>query len=128
VADAVPIYAPETPATGGEEPPLLRKARQGLEAARLLIGQGCAGPALDLLLGSLLAAAAQRAGRTDAPSPSEAGIWLFGEILPAGLLEQQDAGLLMRALALTQGADAVPEPMLTALADDAAVFVGGIAG
>jgi hypothetical protein len=102
----------------------LRKAREAIEAARLLIQQRCPGPALDLTLSALLAAAAHRVGRSDPPSPAQAGIWLYGEILPAGLLEQQDIALLMRAIALAQGADSVPETLLTALAEDAAAFVG----
>lgn len=134
VAEAEPVFdgeaadadaggALETPV----EPPLLRKAREAIDAARLLIQQRCPGPALDLMLSALLAAAAHRVGRADPPSPSQAGIWLYGEVLPAGLLEQSDIALLMRAIALGQGADAVPEALLTALADDAAVFIEGAA-
>ena len=124
VADAEPVYAVDgTDSAAPSEPPLLRKAREGLEAARLLIQQRCPGPALDLMLSALLAAAALRAGQADPPNASQAGIWLYGEVLPAGLLQQQDAALLMRAIALGQGADAVPDSMLTALADDAAVFI-----
>lgn len=107
------------------EPPLLRKAREAIEAARVLIQQHCPGPALDLMLSALLAATAQRVGRSDPPSPAQAGIWLYGEVLPAGLLEQHDIALLMRAIALAQGADAVPETLLTALADDATAFIDG---
>jgi superfamily II DNA or RNA helicase len=105
------------------EPPLLRKAREAIDAARLLIQQRCPGPALDLMLSGLLAAAAHRVGRTDPPSPAQAGVWLYAEVLPAGLLEQQDVALLMRAIALAQGADTVPESLLTALAEDAAAFI-----
>ena len=124
VADAESVYAvDDTDAAAESEPPLLRKAREGLEAARLLIQQRCPGPALELMLSALLAAAAQRVGRADPPSPSQAGIWLYGEVLPAGLLQQQDAALLMRAIALGQGGDAVPDTLLTVLAEDAAVFI-----
>jgi superfamily II DNA or RNA helicase len=124
VADAEPLYAGDMTGTApAVESPLLRKAREGLTAARVLIQQSCPGPALDLMLSALLAAAALRVGRDDPPSASTAGIWLYGEVLPAGLLAQQDAALLMRAIALAQGADAVPESMLTALAEDAVAFV-----
>ena len=126
VVDAEPVYAEDiadSAADSAAESPLLRKAREGIEAARLLIQQHCPGPALELMLSALLAAAAQRAGRSDPPSPSQAGIWLYGEVLPAGLLQQQDAALLMRAIALVQGADTVPEAMLTALADDVSLFI-----
>ncbi|MCF8005057.1 MAG: SWF/SNF helicase family protein, partial [Chromatiaceae bacterium] len=134
VAEAEPVFDGEAADAdaGGTleapvESPLLRKAREAIDAARLLIQQRCPGPALDLMLSGLLAAAAYRVGRADPPSPSKAGIWLYGEVLPAGLLEQSDIALLMRAIALGQGADAVPEALLTALADDAAVFIEGAA-
>ncbi|MEA3642467.1 MAG: DEAD/DEAH box helicase [Lamprobacter sp.] len=134
VAEAEPLFDAEAADTDAGraleapvEPPLLRKAREAIDAARLLIQQRCPGPALDLMLSALLAAAAHRVGRADPPSPSQAGIWLYGEVLPAGLLEQSDIALLMRAIALGQGADAVPETLLTALADDAAAFIEGAA-
>ncbi|MBK5938601.1 hypothetical protein CCR96_04885 [Halochromatium roseum] len=134
VAEAEPVFdgeAEDADADGAleapVEPPLLRKAREAIDAARLLIQQRCPGPAMDLMLSALLAAAAHRVGRADPPSPSQAGIWLYGEVLPAGLLEQPDVALLMRAIALGQGADAVPEALLTALADDAAAFIEGAA-
>jgi superfamily II DNA or RNA helicase len=126
IAEAESVYEPgELPAVPIEHP-LARKARDGLEAARLLIQQSCPGPALDLLLSALLAAAAMRAGRSEAPSPQEVGIWLYGEVLPAGHLDQDEAALLMRAIALGRGAATVPEPLLVSLADDAAAFIEGL--
>ncbi len=124
IADAEPVYEPSAPPPASTEHPLCRKSRENLQAARLLIQQACPGPALDLLLAALLAAAALRAGRNEPPTPQQAGIWLYGEALPGGLLDQSDAALLMRALALAQGADAVPEPLLSALAEDGADFIG----
>jgi hypothetical protein len=111
-ADAVPA-----------EPRLLTQARDKLRGAEVLIQQSCPGPALDLLLGALLAAAAVRAGETTAPAPQQAGVWLYGEALPKGRLTPDQAGLIMRGLALAQGADAVPEPLVRALAAEVAQFV-----
>jgi hypothetical protein len=127
IADAEPVYEPGTAPPTSTEHPLCRKARENLEAARLLTQQACPAPALDLLLAALLAAGARRAGRGEPPTPQQAGIWLYGEALPAGLLEPQDAALLMRAIALAQGADAVPEPLLSGLVDDAADFIDRVA-
>ncbi|NCC29524.1 MAG: hypothetical protein EOM22_15645 [Gammaproteobacteria bacterium] len=45
------------------------------------------------------------------------------EALPKGILTQDEAGLLMRALALSQGAEAVPDALLRDLAADVARFV-----
>ncbi len=105
------------------EPPLLRQAREKLQGAEVLIRQACPAPAMDLLLGALLAAAAERAGQKVPPVPQQAGVWLYGEALPKGALSQDQAGLIMRAMALAQGANAVPEPMLRGLAADASAFV-----
>jgi len=113
--------------------PLARQAQAKLEGARVLLtqtqaGAGLGGPALDLLLGALLCAAALLAGRAQPPSPREAGIWLYGEALPTGAIEPADAALVMRAIALAQAADAVPLALLEDLAVDTEPFVQRVAG
>jgi hypothetical protein len=122
LADAEPILEsaqPESPA----EHPLARKARGHLEASSLLIQQGCPGPALELLLGALLASAALKSGREEPPGVREAGVWIYGEALPAETLDADDAALLMRAIALHQAGNDVPEVLLRELARDAASFI-----
>ncbi|MEZ5449764.1 MAG: hypothetical protein R3E89_12590 [Thiolinea sp.] len=49
-------------------------------------------------------------------------MWLYGEALPNGWLDAAQAGLVGRALALTQ-APQVPVPMLEALLEDVRQFV-----
>jgi hypothetical protein len=78
---------------------------------------------MDLLLGAVLACAALRAEQESPPTPQQAGIWLYSEALPKGILTQEDAGLIMRALALSQGAEAIPDALLRDLAADVARFV-----
>ena len=78
---------------------------------------------MDLLVSALLAAAAVRADQATAPAPQQAGVWLYGEALPRGALNQDQAALIMRGLALAQGADAVPEALVRGLADDVGAFV-----
>jgi len=73
---------------------------------------------------ALLAAAAGRAGRETPISLQDAGVWVYSEALPKGLLDQQAAGLIMRGVALVQG-QAVPEPLVIELADEVARFVSG---
>ena len=106
------------------EPLLLRQAREKIRAAGLLIQQSCLGPAVELLSGGLLAAVAHLAGETAAPEPQRAGVWLYGEILPRGLLDQNQAALMARALALAQSGSDLPEAMVRELAGDAEGFVG----
>ncbi len=114
-------------ATVPTEPRLLRQAREKLRGAEVLIGQACPGAAMDLLVTALLAAAALRAGQEIPPTPAQAGVWVFAEALPRGALTQDEAGLLMRALALGQGADSVPDGLLRTLAEEVAAFVEGSA-
>jgi superfamily II DNA or RNA helicase len=109
------------------EPRLLRQARDKLHGAEVLLGQACPGAAMDLLVAALLAAAALRAGQETPPSPAQAGVWVFAEALPRGALTQEEAGLLMRALALGQGADSVPDGLLRSLVEETAAFVEGSA-
>ena len=115
-SDAAPVAA---------EPRLLRQARDKLHGAEVLIGQACPAAAMDLLVTALLAAAALRAGQETSPSPAQAGVWVFAEALPRGALTQEEAGLLMRALALGQGADGVPDGLLRTLVAETAAFVEG---
>jgi superfamily II DNA or RNA helicase len=101
---------------------LKRQAAEKMQAARALLAQQMNDSALDLLVGALLSAAADREGRALPLTREETGVWAFGKALPQGLLEQQEAGLLMRALSFAQGQE-VPEPLLLELAEDAARFV-----
>ena len=127
VAAAQTLFEAQAEGAAPAEPRLLTQARDKLRGAEVLIQQACPGPALDLLLGALLAAAAVRAGQATPPAPQQAGVWLYSEALPKGVLTQEQAGLVMRGLALAQGAEAVPEALVRALAADVALFVEGAA-
>ncbi|MCB1874562.1 MAG: DEAD/DEAH box helicase [Chromatiales bacterium] len=98
--------------------PLLRRAEENLRAAELLVGGGVAGPAGELLLSTMLAAAAKIADSPQVPTAQQAAVWLHSEILPQGRLGPRHAQSLMRALALAQSS-ALPEELLSSLADDA---------
>ena len=125
IARARPLVEPSKDRLSPQEPKLLSRAREKLRGAEVLIQQACPAPAMDLLLGALLACAAVRAEQETPPTPQQAGIWLYSEALPKGILTQEEAGLLMRALALSQGAEAIPDALLRDLAADIARFVAG---
>ncbi len=97
-------------------------ATEKLKAATVLIGQNCAGVALDLLLSALLAKASDQAQLTSAVTSQDAGVWLYSEALPKGFLIQDDAALIMRALALGQS-PSVPEEMVKDLCLDVEMFI-----
>ncbi len=115
----------ETPAEdrGEEVPPLVARAQEKLKGAEVLIEQRCHAGAVDLLCSSLLAAAASRTGLEHPPDPREAGVWLYGEALPKGLLTREQGAAIMRAVALA-GAPTVPESLIREVLEDARAFVG----
>jgi len=120
-AGRVHFDAATEPQTTGPSP-LRRQAEERLQAARLLLEQGSRGPAVELLLSAVLAAAADLAGEPSAPAAQQAGVWLHGEILPKGLLSDAQAAALTRALAFAQAPE-LPEPLLQSLLQDARILV-----
>lgn len=101
---------------------LRRQAEEKLAAARVLLDQRLNGGALEMALSALLCAAGERAGKSAALGPAEVGIWAFAQALPQGILDQQEVGLLMRALGLAQGEE-VPASLVMELVADATRFI-----
>ncbi len=97
--------------------PLRRQAEERLRAAQLLLQQDSHGPAVELLLSAMLATAADLAGETSAPTAQQAGVWLHGEALPKGLLNAEQAAILMRALALAQAPE-LPVTLVEEILED----------
>jgi len=103
-------------------PRLLVLAVERLKAATVLIEQDCSSAAMELLVSALLAAAAGRAELETSVTSQDAGVWIYSEALPKGLLTQDEAGLIMRAISLSQSSS-VPETLLTELSLDVGSFV-----
>lgn len=98
-------------------------AKEKFKAATLLTEQNCSASAMELLLSALLALAADRAGLTTPLSPQEAGVWIYTEAVPKGLMSQEEVTLLMRGLTLAQ-APSLPEALLRPLVDEIRVVHG----
>ncbi len=127
VAGARSYFAAEQDGATGGQSRLAALANEKLRAAALLLEQGLADSALELMLSALLAAAADRAGLS-APVPlREAGVWLYGQALPQGYLTEQEAALLLRAIGLAQ-CPTVPQELLRALALDTESFLAASLG
>ena len=101
---------------------LLSLAAEKVKAANVLIEQQCFAAAMELFVSALLSAAADRAGIETPVTVQNAGVWLYGEALPKGFLNQDEATLIMRAVSLAQSS-AVPESLLTELRMDVEGFV-----
>ena len=121
-------YFDATTAAGPSVESLLRRqAKEKLTAAQLLFDQQLLDSALDMVFAALLSAAAERAGRDTPLNRAEVGVWAYAEALPQGILDQDQVGLLMRALSFAQGG-AAPSDLVRSLLDDAAHFIGSLAG
>ncbi len=116
--------AASTAITSGESL-LRRQAKEKYTAARLLVDQGLFDSALDIVFAALLSAAAEKAGRAMPLNRAEVGVWAYAEALPQGILDQDQVGLLMRALSFVQGG-AAPADLVRTLLDDAANFVASL--
>jgi hypothetical protein len=101
---------------------LATMAEEKFNGAKLLMGQGLHTSALELLLSAQLAAAADRAGLDVPKAAAEAGVWVYSEAIPKGILTQAEAGLIMQAVGLSQ-APAVPEMLMDQLMKDTAAFM-----
>ncbi|MCD6389412.1 MAG: hypothetical protein J7L69_08365 [Desulfobulbaceae bacterium] len=97
-------------------------AAEKLKAAQVLVEQQCPDSSVELLLSALLAAASDRAGLDHSIAPRDAGVWIYGEALPKGILNQDETALIMRGITLAQS-QSVPENLITQLIDDVESFV-----
>ncbi len=97
-------------------------AAEKLAAANLLFEQNMTGPALELLLSALLARAADLADLADPPTATEAGVWVFAEAVPRGIITSEEAGLIMQVMGLAQ-AETVPDDLINGLLEDVVDFV-----
>ena len=125
LAEAETYFDAATAAGPAAEPLLRRQAREKLTAARLLVDQQLFDSALELVFAALLSGAADKAGLAAPLNRAEVVVWAYGEALPRGLLDQEQVGLLMRALSFAQGG-AAPAALVGELLEDAARFVDSL--
>ncbi len=107
--------------TGGPSR-LAAMAKEKFDGAKLLMGQGLHTSALELLISAQLATAADRAGLDIPKGAAEAGVWVYSEAIPKGILTQEEAGLIMQAVGLSQ-APTVPDMLMEQLMKDTAAFI-----
>ena len=114
--------AKQDPPAAGSPSRLTTMAEEKFHGAKLLMGQGLHTSALELLLSAQLATAAQRAGLDIPKTAAEAGVWVYSEAIPKGFLTQEEAGLIMQAVGMSQ-APTVPEMLMDQLMKDTAAFI-----
>lgn len=108
-ADEKPAKPPESP--------LIKTAKEQLQAAEVLLEQDLYGVASKLLINAQLNAIAGNAALDKAPSSEAAGVWVYTEALSNGWVDQEQANRIMRNLAVAQ-ADEFPTALLEELLGD----------
>lgn len=125
LTEAHSYFEAATAADTSGESLLRRQAREKLTAARLLFDQQLLDSALEMVFAALLSGAAEKAGRDMPINRTEVGVWAYAEALPQGILDQDQVGLLMRALSFVQGG-AAPADLVRILLDDATNFIASL--
>ena len=97
--------------------PLFKAAEAKLRSAEILLEQQATAGVMDLLASSMLTNTAALAGLSQVPATDTAVLWLYSEVLPQQLLNQEQVTAIVRALSLSQ-TPAVPIKLIEqALAD-----------
>ena len=122
LAEARTLYLPDDTALESGPSRLAVQTSENLAAARVLFDQDMGHAAVALLTSGLLAKAADLAGLNGAKSPDQAGVWLYSDAVPKGILTNDDAALIMRAVGLGQS-DNIPKDLVGHLIEDVSAFV-----
>ncbi len=93
------------------ENPLLKTAQEKLRSAEVLFQQQCTAGVMDLLSSALLLKMAGLNGQMQTPALDLATVWLYSEIVPAQIITQEQAGIMLRIISLSQSPD-VPEALV----------------
>jgi len=101
---------------------LVEQAQEKLQAAEILLQREQGKVAAELIVAALLSSAAAKAGIDVAPAVQESAVWLYAEALPNGWLDQEEANLVVRSVALSQAPN-VPPALMHGLLDDVRAFV-----
>ncbi len=93
------------------ENPLLKLSQQTLHSAEVLLQQHCTVGVMDLLASALLQKVAGLNDQTQAPAIDSSSVWLYTDIVPAQILTQEQASILIRIISLSQS-PTVPEVLI----------------
>ncbi len=107
----------ETAAESAPVNPLHEVAVQKLRSAQVLLEQQCTAGVMDLLASALLSKVSTMAGLTQAPPATEAATWLYGDIVPRGILSAEQVNTVLRVAALSLSSHADQSLLRQALAD-----------
>jgi Superfamily II DNA/RNA helicases, SNF2 family len=106
-----------------QENPLSVLAQQKLHSAKVLIEQQCTAGVMDLLASALLLKLAALTEQTQPPVVTDAAVWIYGELLPKGLLTPEHAAQIMQVVSLSLGSGLPETLILRALSDVEQLFM-----
>lgn len=101
------------------ENPLHDLARQKLHSAQVLLEQQCTAGVMDLLASALLLKLAALNSQTQAPTITDAAVWLYADIVPSGLLTTEQAAQVVQVVSLSMGSG-LPDSLIRQAANDVA--------
>lgn len=110
-----------------EENPLLSLAEQKRHSAKVLLEQQCHAGVMDLLASALLLKLAAFNGQDQVPAATDAAVWLYGELLPKGLLTAEQAARVLQVVSLNLASN-VPEVLVRQSADEVALLWDSLLG
>ncbi len=125
LAESRTLYEANTGDEKGAQSRLVVSALEKVKGAAILIEQNCYEAAMELLVSALLFTAAAKAGRTTPATLQEAGVWIYSEALPKGILSDDEAALIMRTITVSQS-PSIPQPLVEDILSDVESFIDTI--
>jgi hypothetical protein len=104
------------------ENPLLKTAQDKLKSAEVLLQQQCSAGVMDLLASALILKVAGHNNQMQAPALDSVAVWLYSEIVPAQILTQEQAGIMVTVISLSQSTDVPVNLIEQALTDVKLLF------
>ncbi|MBS4050730.1 MAG: DEAD/DEAH box helicase [Methylomonas sp.] len=92
-------------------------ARQKLRSADVLLEQQCTAGVMDLLASALLMKLAALNNQTQAPTITDAAVWVHTEIVPSGLLTPEQAAQVVQVVSCSLGSN-LPDILVRQAAND----------
>ncbi|MCQ8126937.1 hypothetical protein [Methylomonas rivi] len=92
-------------------------ARQKLRSADVLLEQQCTAGVMDLLASALLMKLAALNNQTQAPTITDAAVWVYTEIVPSGLLTPEQAAQVGQVVSFSLGSN-LPDMLIRQAAND----------
>jgi superfamily II DNA or RNA helicase len=119
-ADSVTVHERQPEIAPAPDPHAALIARK-LQAAEALVASDMHAEAVGLIAQAAVAIAARLAGRDTLPDAASLPVWLYADAVPAGAVSGEDAGLVLRAQALS-AAPAVPAALAETLLRETHTF------